>query len=148
MPKAPSDDHDSNRTFEVRAPPWMARCRDGLVSPEPRMAGGDLGAWCKLGTVLGASWGRFLTCMLATTNVRWPRMAECPCSQDSNRTFELERSVRLKQGCLESWLRYGWLDSVMARRDLVAAPRLGSLTRRLLIAYVKTSRSCHTASRA
>ena len=25
--------HDSNRTFEVRAPPWMARCRDGGKRP-------------------------------------------------------------------------------------------------------------------
>ena len=24
-------DHDSNRTFEVRASPWMVRCRDGLM---------------------------------------------------------------------------------------------------------------------
>ena len=23
--------HDSNRTFEVRTSPWMARCRDGLM---------------------------------------------------------------------------------------------------------------------
>ena len=22
--------HDSNRTFEIRASPWMARCRDGV----------------------------------------------------------------------------------------------------------------------
>src|SRR5665648_51395 len=52
-------DHDSNTMFEVRAPPWMARCREGLgvpvamdgekgpkirtiwVSPKPRMAGSD-----------------------------------------------------------------------------------------------------------
>ncbi|WP_139024174.1 hypothetical protein [Desulfosporosinus sp. OT] len=28
--------HDSNRTFEVRAPPWMARCRDGLMPRCPK----------------------------------------------------------------------------------------------------------------
>jgi len=26
-------DHDSNTMFEVRAPPWMARCREGLGVP-------------------------------------------------------------------------------------------------------------------
>ncbi|GAB6153135.1 hypothetical protein JCM17380_18850 [Desulfosporosinus burensis] len=40
-PATRHDGHDSNRTFEVRAPPWMARRRDGLVSPEPWMVGGD-----------------------------------------------------------------------------------------------------------
>ena len=49
---------------------------DGLVSPEPRMAGGDLGA-------------------LAAAHIRWPWMAECPCSQDSNRTFEIRALPRM-----------------------------------------------------
>jgi len=26
------------RTFEIRAPPWMARCRDGEKGPSPWMA--------------------------------------------------------------------------------------------------------------
>ena len=86
--KATSDDHDSNRTFEVRAPPWMARCRDGLVSPEPRMAGGDPVAW-------------------PAAHVRWPRMAECPCSQ-------------------------GWREGT-----LCATPCLGSLTQSLLVCLRK-----------
>jgi hypothetical protein len=35
--------HDSNRTFEVRTPPWMVRCRDGKVSRwlDGRMAGSN-----------------------------------------------------------------------------------------------------------
>jgi len=33
MDKCPCS-QDSNRTFEIRAPPWMARCRDGEKGPE------------------------------------------------------------------------------------------------------------------
>ena len=77
--------------------------KDGLVSPEPWMAGGDL-------------------VRLPAVYIRWPRMAECPCSQGPR----------------------------MARRDLVPCPvsGVGCLNGSLLICLRKYVVLCHTASRA